>query len=109
MARAGWPAIGFHAMGYPNAYTEIPCSAYIGRQENESLFSLSDGPIKLPNNWSSLVQDQMDEDDLNHLNNSIKRGAPLGESLWARETARKIKIESTLNPRGRPRKGTAHL
>jgi putative transposase len=86
-----------------------PWSSFAVRQGNNSLFSLSDGPIKLPKDWSSLVQEQIDEDDLNHLNISIKRGAPLGKSLWARKTATAMKIESTLNPRGRPNKGTAHL
>ncbi len=86
-----------------------PWSSFAVRQGSESLFNLSDGPIKLPNNWGKLVRDHIDQKELDHLNNSINRGAPLGELNWARKTAVEMNIESTMNPRGRPRKGTAHL
>ena len=86
-----------------------PWSSFAVRQGSESLFNLSDGPIKLPNNWGKLVRDHIDQKELDHLNNSINRGAPLGELNWARKTAVEMNIESTMNPRGRPRKGTAHF
>ena len=81
-----------------------PWSSFTVRQGTESLFSLSDDPIKLPNDWGRLVHDHIDQEELNHLNNSIKRAAPLGESTWARKTAIAMNIESTMNPRGRPKK-----
>ena len=88
---------------------EWPWSRFVVRQGSESLFNLSDGPIKLPGNWNRLVHACIDETEVKHLHNSIKRGAPLGEFDWARETAMKMHLESTMNPRGRPRKGTGHL
>ena len=63
----------------------------------------------MSNHWGKLVRDHIDQKELDHLNNSINRGAPLGELNWARKTAVEMNIESTMNPRGRPRKGTAHL
>ena len=81
-----------------------PWSSFTVRQGTESLFSLSDDPIKLPNDWGRLVHDHIDQEELNNLNNSIKRAAPLGESTWARKTAIAMNIESTMNPRGRPKK-----
>ena len=88
---------------------EWPWSSFVVRQGSESLFNLSDGPIKLPGNWNRLVHACIDETEVKHLHNSIKRGAPLGEFDWARETAMKMHLESTMNPRGRPRKSTGHL
>ena len=86
-----------------------PWSSLAVRQGSESPFDLSEGPVELPSNWSRLVQEEIVEEDLNHLDNSIKRGAPLGESTWANETATRMRLESTMKPRGRPRKGTGHL
>jgi hypothetical protein len=36
-----------------------------------------------------------------------RRGAPFGSQLWVRETAVRQVLESTLRPRGRPRKRAA--
>ena len=86
-----------------------PWSSYAIRKGFESQFSLSDGPVKLPANWDRLVKDSIPVQELAKLNNSNKRGAPLGEPKWALETARRMGLESTLRLRGRPRKGTGHL
>jgi putative transposase len=62
-------------------------SSYAIRQGYESPFSLSEGPVVLPSNWSQLVHDSIAEKELKNLNNSIKRGAPLGNPEWVKETA----------------------
>ncbi len=86
-----------------------PWSSFFVREGCESQFSLSDGPVQLPSNWSKLVHDHIPKKALDNLNNSIKRGTPLGTPEWARETAVKMGLESSLKPRGRPKKGTGHL
>ena len=86
-----------------------PWSSLAVRQGCESLFDLNEGPVELPSNWSGLVQEKIAEEELNHLDKSIRRGTPLGESTWANVTATRMHLESTMNPRGRPRKGTGHL
>jgi len=35
----------------------------------------------------------------------LRRGRPYGASTWMKETAQRLGIESSLRPRGRPRKG----
>src|SRR5262249_42673142 len=35
---------------------------------------------------------------------SIARGAPLGDERWTKRTAARLGLESSLRPRGRPRK-----
>ena len=86
-----------------------PWSSLAIREGYESPFNLSDGPVKLPSNWNQLVNEDMPEKELDNLANSIKRGAPLGDPEWAKATALKMGLESSLRPRGRPRKGTGHL
>jgi putative transposase len=87
---------------------EWPWSSYAVRQGSDSYFNLSDGPLNLPKHWNELVHAGIEDDELKQLNNSIKRGAPLGNFDWAINTARAMKLESTLKPRGRPKKGTGH-
>jgi len=41
---------------------------------------------------------------LHRLHESIKRSAPLGDDDWQTRTARRLGVEITLRPRGRPRK-----
>jgi putative transposase len=86
-----------------------PWSSYAIREGYESQFKLSEGPVGIPSNWKQLVHDCIPANELENLNNSIKRGAPLGEPEWAKDTARKMGLESSLRPRGRPKKGTGHL
>jgi len=44
---------------------------------------------------------------LAEITRSVKRGRPLGGRSWTQMTAAKLRLESTLRPRGRPKKATA--
>ncbi len=61
-------------------------------------------PVKLPRNWPTLVNRPQSEAEVQGVRKSIARGAPLGSAVWQRRTADKLGLESTLRPRGRPRK-----
>lgn len=37
---------------------------------------------------------------------SVIKGKPFGSESWIEKIAEKLKLKSTLNPRGRPKKGT---
>ena len=65
---------------------------------------LCDGPVELPRRWNSLVDNAINEEDAEKIAKSIKRGQPLGNSDWVTQTAKELRLESTLKPRGRPRK-----
>jgi putative transposase len=78
------------------------------RNGTEAPFKLSKGPLKLPSNWDKLVNQIEPEDQLDGLKNSINRGAPFGGSNWIMTTALRMNLESTLRPRGRPKKCTGH-
>ena len=44
------------------------------------------------------------EAELAAIRHSIQRGSPLGDETWIERTARRVGLESTLRPRGRPKK-----
>ena len=62
------------------------------------------GPVTLPRNWLTLVNRPQSEAEVAALRHSIARGTPYGSQRWTKLTARRLGLESSLNPRGRPRK-----
>jgi REP element-mobilizing transposase RayT len=70
------------------------------------LWPRSDGTVLLPHNWNKLVNAVVKNDSYEELKNCIKRGTPYGDKQWKINSAKKMKLESTLRPRGRPKKST---
>ena len=68
--------------------------------------TISAGPVELPNNWAGLVDILPWENDLAKIEQCIRRGTPLGQDNWTRQTAKRLLLTSTLQPRGRPKKGS---
>jgi putative transposase len=68
--------------------------------------AISDGPVELPDNWDELVDILPWEDDLGKIERCIRQGTPLGQDNWVQRTAKRLLLTSTLQPRGRPRKGS---
>ena len=83
-----------------------PWSSFAVRRGRESAVVVDDGPVELPSNWGRLVHAALDSADGEHMGRSLRRGAPLGDSKWIATTAKRLKLESTLRPRGRPQKST---
>jgi len=83
-------------------------SSFAVRQGYECPFVLSDGPIKLPSNWARRLNENFRQPELDHIEKSVKRGVPFGDTIWTEKTAKRLKLQSTLRPRGRPRKSTGH-
>ncbi|WP_186804655.1 transposase [Limihaloglobus sulfuriphilus] len=75
---------------------------HIGRPNPDIPFRVSELPVKLPRNWKYLVHRDMLKKDVALIENSLKRGAPLGETEWVKKTAKGLLLESTINKRGRP-------
>ena len=65
---------------------------------------LSDAPAERPRNWIALVNAAQRPAEEAALRRSINRGTPFGDETWTRRIARRLGLESTLRPRGRPRK-----
>lgn len=65
---------------------------------------LASWPVKRRSDWIGWVRMAFSEAEKDRLKWCIKRGAPFGDDTWVESTARKYDLESTLRPRGRPRK-----
>ena len=57
-----------------------------------------------PRNWADVVDRAVPGAEQEMLKESFKRGRPFGDDRWVRETARRLGLHPTLNPRGRPAK-----
>lgn len=64
---------------------------------------LSPWPISRLANWTTRVNEPLNENELKAVRWSLKRGSPFGEETWVESIARRLDLESTLRPRGRPR------
>ncbi len=61
-------------------------------------------PVPLPANWRAVVGRAEAAAQLEAVRHSVNRGTPFGDDRWVPRTARRLGLESTLRPRGRPRK-----
>jgi putative transposase len=65
---------------------------------------LSDWPVPRPRAWIKLVNRPETEAELKALRMSVNRGRPFGSETWQKRTAKRLGLESTFRPRGRPKK-----
>jgi putative transposase len=54
--------------------------------------------------WLERVNEPLSAGDLQRLRHAVSRGCPLGDKEWTMATARRLGLESSLRPKGRPRK-----
>ncbi|QDU55356.1 REP-associated tyrosine transposase [Aeoliella mucimassa] len=65
---------------------------------------LSDGPLEKFRGWTNYVNGTETEAELAALRKSVERGTPYGDTDWQHKTAKSLGLESSLRPRGRPKK-----
>jgi len=65
---------------------------------------LSDWPVERPQGWTRRVNAPMRERALAEVRAALTRGRPFGSDAWMNRIARRLGLESTLRPRGRPSK-----
>ena len=65
---------------------------------------LSSWPLPRLANWIEHVNKPLTTGELDAIRRSIRRGRPLGDSQWTENIARRLGLETTLRPRGRPKK-----
>ncbi len=65
---------------------------------------LADWPIERPADWVERVNTPLSAGELKRLRRSVVRGSPFGTDVWADRTARRLGLEHTLRPEGRPPK-----
>ena len=65
---------------------------------------LTDGPMGRPSDWVRRVNRPETDAELEAIRKSINRGTPFGTKAWQTRAAARFRLQSTLRPRGRPRK-----
>ena len=75
-----------------------------GQTDLELPLRLSAWPVAEPPNWIEIVNQPQTQAELERLRTSVQRGRPYGGDAWAKRAAKRFGLESTLRPRGRPRK-----
>ena len=64
---------------------------------------LSPWPIPRPRAWIDRVNDPLTEKELKAVQDAAQRGCPFGEADWNESEAKRLGLQSTMRPRGRPR------
>jgi putative transposase len=62
------------------------------------------GPVQRPRNWRALVNKELNQKEIEQIQISVNRERPLGDQDWIEIIAKKLGLEHTIRPRGRPRK-----
>jgi len=71
-----------------------------------SRFLIDKIPIELPKDWDKYVNRLLPEKELNGLRQSVNRQSPYGTPMWQVKVSKELGLESTVRPRGRPKKGS---
>jgi len=65
---------------------------------------LSAWPVERPRNWRQRVNQPLTAAELKAIRRCVNRGQPYGSDAWVSRTVKKLGLESTIRPRGRPKK-----
>jgi len=60
------------------------------------------GPLRRPRNWRALLNKEQPENELEQIQLSLNRQRPLGSQQWVEKIVKKLGLEYTIRPRGRP-------
>ncbi len=64
---------------------------------------LSAWPVRRSTGWVEHVNAPLTDAELTAIRRCVQRGCPLGVEAWTKRTIRRLGLESTVRPRGRPR------
>jgi putative transposase len=82
-------------------------SAPLWQEEASRPSYLISGPVERPRPWLTWVNQALTAAELEALRRCVNRGSPFGGRGWGERIAKRLGIQSTLRPRGRPRKREA--
>ena len=68
---------------------------------------LTNWPVAPPRNWVASVNRPETPEELDALRICVARGRPFGGERWLARTTQRLGLDTTLRPRGRPKKGDA--
>ena len=70
----------------------------------DSIIELATWPVRRLPGWTKRVNTALSEKEVSAIRHSVKRGKPYGDEKWTAKTVKKFGLESTMRPRGRPKK-----
>ncbi len=73
-------------------------------REDPAFPILSTWPLPRPTDWLQLVNQLQTEAEVAALRCCVNRGRPSGDPNWVTDTAKRLGLEGTIRPRGRPKK-----
>ncbi|MCE9530725.1 MAG: transposase [Planctomycetes bacterium] len=79
-------------------------SARLWADKTERPSYLVRGPVRRRADWLDWVNQPITPAELEALRRSVDRGTPFGGEAWVKKTAAQLGLETTLRPRGRPKK-----
>jgi len=65
---------------------------------------LAPPPVPRPRDWDQLVDAALSSAELAAVRHAVTRGTPFGTARWVERMVERLDLQSTLRPRGRPRK-----
>ena len=65
---------------------------------------LSRWPLPLPRGWMKTIRREQQSSEVDRIRRSVNKGIPFGSDDWSKSTAKRLGLESTMRPRGRPKK-----
>jgi putative transposase len=74
------------------------------RSEEQANLHPAAWPVERPRHWVNEVNRSLDEETLKTIRESMARGRPIGDDAWKSRVLTQADLESTIRPRGRPRK-----
>jgi putative transposase len=75
----------------------------LDKEPPEWLLTFKQWPMDAPSDWKAWVNRPETAAELAAVRQCVRRGRPYGDPKWEERTAKKLALESTLRPRGRPR------
>ena len=69
-----------------------------------SPFAIAAWPLPRKASWANYVNEPLTDAELAAVRQSVNRGRPFGEEKWSDRAVRRLGLESTLRPQGRPKK-----
>jgi len=90
--------------GLVNSATDWLWSSHREAIGERSRLLVDEIPIELPQGWNIYVDEPLTEKELEGLHQSVNRQSPYGTSMWQIQVSKELGLESTLRPKGRPKK-----
>jgi putative transposase len=79
-------------------------SAHVRRHGPEPLRAvLCEWPIDVRRDWNRWVNQPQTEKEVEAIRTAIRRSRPFGDEAWMLKTAKELRLDYTLRPRGRPK------